>query len=176
MALEDTRPTGPLDLILRFWRGETIVIRSPLPPTHVLSALADQVDPMFTLIGKRPASGHVGARGGWLRKRIRYRNSFQTILRFKVEAGGAGSRITCHIAAPWFARIFMVLWFLGVILIGGGGGLSAVQARDATAILVPSVMLAGGGLLIGFSRWLARDEAAWLLDLMLRASQGQVAR
>lgn len=176
MALEDNRPAGPLDLIFRAWWGEKVVVRSPLPPTHVLSAVADGIDPMFTFGGQRPAIGHVGVHGGWLRKRINYRNSFQTILRFKVEAAGTGSRIICHIAAPWFGRIFMVVWMAGVLLIGVGGGLSALLAGDARAILVPSVMLAGGGLLIGFSRWLARDEAAWLLDLMLQASQGQVAR
>jgi len=176
MALEDAPPTGPLSLFLGFWRDETVVIRSPLAPTEALTALSGQVDPLFTFFGKRPARGHVGAGGGWIRRRISGRNSFQSVLRFHVEPEGAGSRIVCRIGAPWFSRGFMILWMGGIALIGGGITFSTIMSGYYVLAVIPLGMLLFGILLVVFGRWLARGEKAFLVDLVAGTVEGRVER
>lgn len=176
MALEDTPPPGPLSLFLGFWQDETVVIRSPLAPVEALTALSGEVDPLFTFFGKRPARGHVGAGGGWLRKRVNHRNSFQSVMRFDVEPEGAGSRIICRIGAPWFARGFMILWMGGITLIGGGITLSTIVSGHYVLAVVPLGMLLFGALLVVFGRWLARGDKPFLVDLVAGTVDGRVER
>ncbi len=176
MALEDAPPTGPLGLFLGFWRDETVVIRSPMRPAEALAAVSERVDPMFTLFGKRPARGHVGTRGGWLRKRIHYRNSSQTVVRFDVTGDGAGSRLTCRVGATWFSRIFMIFWAGGVATIGSGVMIAELREGRFSLALVPLFMLTFAVLLIVVSRWFARHEGTFITDLIVEAVDGRVVR
>ncbi|MBO9501396.1 hypothetical protein [Brevundimonas sp. A19_0] len=176
MALEDARPQGPISLFLGFWRDETVVIRSPMRPIEALAALSEQVDPMFTLFGKRPARGHVGTRGGWLRKRIHYRNSLQTVVRFDVTGDGVGSRLTCWVGAAWFSRIFIILWAGGVAMIGSGVMAAEFREGRFSLALVPMFMLTLAVLLIVVCRWFARHEGSFLTDLIVEAVDGRVVR
>lgn len=176
MALEDAPPPGPLGLFLGFWRDDTVVIRSPLAPTEALTALSGLVDPPFTVFRKRPAAGYVGGRGGWLRKRINHKNSFQSVLRFDVEPEGAGSRVVCHIGAPWFSRGFLIFWMGGIILISGGTTLSSLSSGQYLDPAMLFGMLLFGGLLVVFGRWLARGDKPFLVDLVVRTVEGRVER
>ncbi len=176
MALEDDPPPGPLGLFLGFWQDETVVIRSPLAPAEALTALSGQVDPLFTLFGKRPARGHVGAGGGWIRRRISGRNSAQSVLRFEVEPEGSGSRIACHIGASWFSRGFLIFWMGGIILSSGRATLSSLSSGQYLVPAVLSGMLLFGGLLVVFGRWLARGDKPFLVDLVVGTVDGRVER
>ena len=76
-------------------RGDvsTVELMLPLPPDECVARLRIAVDPggVFFGFGSKPVIGRVFRRWVCLRKRIGYRNSFQTFLIGRVEPHGEGS-------------------------------------------------------------------------------------
>ena len=74
-------------------------------------------------------------------------------------------------------KIFLCIWFGGVILIGGMAFLTAIRQllfgvggvqNPALAIAVLPVMLAVGYGFVRLGRYIARDEARFLTDFLIR--------
>ena len=91
---------------------------------------------------------------------------------------GTGTVISGEFAVHPFVRVFMRIWFGGVILIGGTVFVSAVGAilfgaasqGDAwVGVLVPPGMAVFGFFLIRAGRYLARNEARFITDFLINA-------
>ena len=77
-----------------------------------------------------------------------------------------------------FVRVFMCIWFGGVILIGGTGfvvtvgtiffGSSSQHQNSWMGVVIPPVMLVFGFGLVRFGHYLARDETRFLTDFLLQ--------
>jgi hypothetical protein len=103
-----------------------------------------------------------------LRKRISYRNSFQTFLIGSLEGRDGATVFRGRAGMHPLVIGFMAVWFGLLALIGGAafvatvGGLIAGQSQPLGAI-IPLLMAAFGVGLVWFGRWLARGEEAFLV-------------
>src|SRR5258708_27002427 len=76
--------------------GTRLVLRSPLPVEGCLQRLRSEVDEGWSsAFGGHAVGGRIGAASLRLRKRIRYRNSFQTGLSAKLAEADGGTSLDC---------------------------------------------------------------------------------
>jgi hypothetical protein len=153
---------------------------SPLAPSACASRIRAEIDvekfvSLSALFGSKPVVGRVTDSTLRLRKRIWYRNSFQTYLTATMRPEGSGTRICGEFAMHGFARAFMAVWFGLVLLIGGGSFIFALisglrdtsQLQSALSVfLFGAPMLVFGTLLVWFGRYLARDEARFMTEFL----------
>ena len=165
-----------------------IELYSPLPPAECVSRLTSACDadsslrtPLEAFLGScgfKPVLGRVTDTSLRLRKRIDYRNSFQTRLTAAIRPEGAGTVISGSFSMHPFVRVFTIIWFAGVILIGGsmfavalGSFISHASHRPDNAWLGlagPPLMLAFGYGLFRLGRYLARREASFITDFLIQ--------
>jgi len=146
---------NPVLALLARRQDVLVTLRSP---QDCADRLRQTIDGNFAILGSRPVIGSVHGTTATLRKRIGYRNSFQTAVRLSLEAGPRGTEITCRSGMSLFTTVFMLFWFgfLGVFL-----GIGTTLAEPTTKILfglAPIGMAAFGVALVLFGRYLARDE------------------
>lgn len=152
------------------------VVQSPLRPGECAERLRAGIDGDFMLFGGKPVIGSVGESSARLRKRIWYRNSFQSVMRVTFVDRGTGTEITCRSGMSIFTTVFMVVWFGAVGLFGlaflgsifdhaGGGG--------APAALFPLGMIAFGVALVLIGRFIARNEHADLLAFVTHVTDAK---
>ena len=150
-------------------------LRSPLPLETCLQRLRNDIDQGWTAsFGTRAVIGRIGKDRLSLRRRISYRNSFQTLLTAKlVEAGGA-TTLDCRFSMHPFVITVMAAWLGGVCFALASLGLSLM--RDASALgdmpllvlAMPAGMLAFGLGLLWLGLFLARHERQFLTDFLAR--------
>src|SRR5262245_4778015 len=142
-----------------------------------LSAAIDGGSLLRSAFGSKPVIGHASESALQLRKRIGYRNSFQTVLRASLQPDGQGTRISGKAGMHPVVPVFLLLW-LGVVGVFGivlaVGALSGSMKVDGpalsngwVAVAMPAVMFAFGLVLLWFGRRLARDEARFLTDFLI---------
>ena len=164
--------------------SERVELFTPLPPPECARRLSSAIDDdgwlwlisLRGLVGSKPVIGHVTETWLRLRKRIGYRNSFQTILSASLRPEGGGTLIHGTAGVHVVVRAFMFVWFGGVMLGGGAiflGTLAALlfgsgpRPPNAWAgIVMPWVMLGFGIGLVAGCRYLARDETRFLTDFL----------
>jgi hypothetical protein len=119
--------------------------------------------------------GQVTASTLRLRKRIRYNNSFQTRLTATMEPAGRGTLIRGKFALHPFTRVFLPIWFGGVLffcaiaivaLVSHPGGSPQGNGNGWMFLLIPLGMLVFGLALVRFGRFLARDEQRFLTEFL----------
>ena len=139
---------------------------SPLPREECVRRLKEKVR-LFWGGAKDAPRGRVSDRGATLRMPIWYRNSFQTILRLSLSDNPAGGTdLTCRFGINRFVLVFLGFWFAGV---AGFGILAVAQtpfSGETVAVsmpLAPLFMIVFGSGLVGFGRYIARNEKAELL-------------
>jgi hypothetical protein len=146
---------------------------SPLSREECVSTLKMKTDAAWG----GTVAGSVNETSFRLRKRIYYRNSFQYSLSGKLIDDNGQTRLHGRVGLHPFVRAFLAIWF-GVVLIGCGwmavrmaGAISrgTAAANLSPADAVPFLMLAGGAALVGFGKYLARDEPAFLIDFLRRS-------
>lgn len=163
-------------LLLAPWRTERGAIRTRLSTAQCRERLAGAVDPWWKFFGDRPVLGWTGGAGGTLRKRIGYNNSWQTVLRYRLESSGAGTRIEYTAGMSRYARVFSLVWLGMVTLFGVFGTAAAFRTSTPGAwmfVIVPLLMATFMVALTAFCRWLARDELARLIDVLSGAVEGE---
>ncbi len=131
------------------------------------------MDNPFTIFGGRPVIGRIAGTKLRARKRIWYRNSFQTQLTADLAEQAGQTTIRCRFSMHPLVTAFMAVWFGGVVLTGSGTlvmSLVALAYAQSGAppgtwlgILIPTVMLVFAVGLLRFGRYLARDEQQFLL-------------
>jgi hypothetical protein len=158
-----------------------IVLHTQLPPGAAADAVRRSIDEDYLtplslsgFQGGRPVLGEVGVDSFRLRKRIYYRNGFarQFFGRFEPESGGP--RIKGHFTAPLYPRIFMAVWFTGVISIGTIMFVGTVRDllrrgrpfdnNPWMGLVIPPALLLFGIGLLWFGRWLSRSGERSILE------------
>jgi hypothetical protein len=100
-----------------------------------------------------------------------------------VSPSGSGTRISGHFGMHRWVRIFMTFWF-GFLLVVGGSAFTVSVGRIFSAgelpvggaligFIVPPGMICFGIGLVLFGRYLARDEAAFLTDFLIRTLEAR---
>jgi len=165
---------------LELFTDRTATLRSPLAPDAVAERLSAITDGFFTFFGSKPLIGSVTPRSAWVRRRINYRNSFQIVLSAQFEPAGSGTTIRCRFGPMALVRVFMIVWFSAVLLIGAGFGYSALTGKLGPDIplllgLFPLGFLFFGILLAGVGRWAARNDESFLVQTLCAAADATVA-
>ena len=152
-------------------------LRTSLSPGSCRERLRAQVGSIWNpfAVWGHPLRGRVTERGFWVRKTILYRNSFQTEAHGRWFAEGNGTRIEVQLGVSRFVPAFLALW-ISILLVawlalavspGGSGG--ATRPEDVwVAHWLPPLMILFGIALLGFGRWLARNESRDLIEFLSR--------
>lgn len=167
-----------------------LALVSPHSPAECAARLAPLIDHEGTvglalkgMFGSKPVIGEATASSLRLRKRLGYRNSFQTHLTATLQPTGTGTLITGEFGMHPLVKGFMTVG-LGVLAIAAVpfaiySGVSFLRSPgdDATkhlfGVLVPVAMLAFGFGLVRFGRYLARNEARFLTDFLIQALEAR---
>jgi hypothetical protein len=100
------------------------------------------------------------------------RNSFKPFFTGHFETRDGRTVLTGHFAMLMAARIFMVVWLAMATLFTVAflaGGLRSANATSAWSPVIAVLIPAGGIGLIVLGKWFARNDVAWLSDVMTRA-------
>jgi hypothetical protein len=133
--------------------------------------------------GSKPILGRVGKNTFRLRKRRFYRNSFAPFFYGQVSPFNSGSLIEGHFGMHPFVKVFMGIWFSGVILIGGSISLRTVieiirngyggKENQWLGVGIFPIMLTFGVLLIASGKWLGKSEEANILKFLQETLQAE---
>jgi hypothetical protein len=162
------------------WAAEHRTLETRLSPDACRDRLTPLVGSAFSVFSASstcPVRGSVHGDGFSITKTIQYRNSFQTQASGTYEQRTTGTRIRVRLGFPVVVAAFFTFWMLGV---GAFFALSllallanlprsltlATLASSAPIVLVLGGMLAFGVVLQAFGRWVARDEAEFLLRFL----------
>jgi len=169
--------------------GGHVEIFSPLPPAECAVRLASAIDTERSVIfssaalfGSKLVIGQASESSLRLRKRIRYRNSFQSFLFATMRPQQGGTLISGTFAMHPMVRTFIFVWFGFIAVIGGGVALATVRgtlsssdgnSHSLLGIIIPLAMLCFGFVLIRFGRYLARNEARFPTDFLVQTLDGR---
>ena len=166
-----------------------VSLLSPYPLAECVALLHAAIDAErifanpFAGSDTKPVIGRISSPFIYLHKRIAYRNSFQTYLTAKLTPQAGGTAIIGEMGSEPITRAFMIAANGFVILIGAAMTFAAVllpiatgarQQQDAwIAVAAPACMVAFNFGLYRFCRYLARDEARFLKDFLIKTLDGQ---
>ncbi len=158
--------------------SERLDLLSPYPPLECAARLTAAIDldrflSLSAAFGSKPIIGKVDESSLQLRKRIGYRNSFQTHFTGTMRAEGRGARIMGTFGPHPATRIFLffALGFVGLFEIVTLASLfyEGFSNRDsAFLILVPLGLMGMMYAIFRFGRFLARHEAQFIADFLRR--------
>lgn len=139
--------------------------------------LKESVDTsFFPYFSSKQVAGRVSNDSISIRKRIHYRNSFQTVLRALLKPSGNSTKLFVNIGLHPFVKTFIFIWFGFLILIGGFIFIISLSslAKNTSAdigtimgILIPFGMAVFGIALLKYCKYLARDEPAFLKAFLI---------
>ena len=176
----------------QLYRNEKLVFHSPLSIGAASEALRLSIDEEHLMIfsptgfgGWRPVLGEVGNDSFRLRKRIGYRNDFARQFYGKFIPESGGTRVEGYFAIRPFPRIFMTIWFAGIISIGGiifaetvkdliKGGHPFENNPLIGLIAPPALLLFGVGLLC-FCSWLSSSGERFILEHLKTTLSARIA-
>jgi len=154
-----------------------LIFHSPHPVEECYRRLKESVDTsFFPYFSSKQVAGSVSKSSVSLRKRISYRNSFQTVLRASLKPSAVGTEIISTIGLHPHVKIFMFIWFGGLTIIGGTifvvalsfvfGESAHISIGAVMGMLIPPGMAVFGIGLLKFGKYLARDESILLIDFI----------
>lgn len=168
-----------MDLI----RRQQVQFFSPHSPADCVSRLRAAVnsEAFFDLsswFGTMPVSGRVSESSLRLRKRIWYRNDFQSFLYATMQPETGGTVIFGKVGLHPFTTVFICIW-LGVAVLMCGTVLTpsirsffahpdAVHQETWVGCVVPIIMPVFGIGLVWFGRFLARNEDRFLTEFLVQ--------
>ena len=164
-----------------------IEVFSPYSPDECASRVTAAIDDetLFWLrgwFGSKPVIGRVSGLTLKLHKRIRYRNSFQRFFTATMRPHDGGTIISGTFGMHPFVRIFMLIWFGGLITVGTGLVASVINGSFRSSsgpngnflgAAIPLGMLIFGIGLVRFGLFLARNEARFITDFLIQTLNGE---
>ena len=157
--------------------GRTATLQTRLDAEAIAANLAAGMDSTFTMFGHMPVVGDVNLSRATVRKRIHYRNSFQTVVEAIYEPQGAGTLIRCKSRLHVLTLVVLGFWALGFVMISGNFVAAALAGRvegGAWWILMPIAFAAFVFLMIWIGRWFARQEFDYLVVYIAEKTHAQV--
>ena len=158
--------------------SESFELISPLERAEFTRRLQAATAPGSMIFSSMPVIGYVGESSLRLRKRISYRSTFRGWLFATLIDEDGHTRLHCRSGMHPFARVFMVIWFSGVLLIGGAMFIITIWTWLAGKVPLPTnawlgvavlpLMLGFGIGLMWFGQFIARKEEQFLIDFLRR--------
>jgi hypothetical protein len=145
---------------------------SPLSRQDCVLRLKSKADPAWS----DAVTGSVGESSFRLSRRIAYRNSFQPCVSGTLIDDNGQTRLHCRIGLHPLVRAFCIVWF-GVVsiacvaIIAAAAGMLTQHTAPAKlwpGAAVPFLMLTGGAALVGFGKFIGRDDADFLKVVLRR--------
>jgi hypothetical protein len=150
-------------------------LATPLSRREIVERLRETVGTAW-LSGDEPVRGRVSEHSFSLRKRIGYRNSFQTNLRGRYVEEANGTRIKCYAGMHPFVVAFMTVWF-ALVLTASAAIATQVANGDLNGSPVVIIgMLIFGIVLVGAGRYAARNELTALTAFLEETIDARPAR
>ena len=112
----------------RAWR-----LTTRLGPAECVDLLRSAIDGEFAFSGSKSVMGRVGSQAATLRKRVLYRNPFQTVVSVEIEPRGEITSLACRARMSRTTCIFVGLWGGAVFLIS-----AAVVGLLLTGVATPT--------------------------------------
>jgi hypothetical protein len=146
---------------------------SPMPRAEVVRRMGAAIDPMFSPFGGKKAQGYVKDDHAVVRRRIYYRNSFQTMAKLKFHDQGGHTRIDAQYGMA--VAILMVATVVAIAVVAGAVGFvlarGPMPAGDENMmmlpfLLFPVVFAIGFTLTLLFVRSAARKDKAFLNEFI----------
>jgi hypothetical protein len=169
------------NLQLQTFRSNRLELSSPYSPNECAARLAAAIDaePRWfsswsAMFGSKPVIGTVSGDSLCLRKRIGYRNSFQSSLTATMRPGQGGTVISGEMGMDPLVLAFLFIWFGLVILIGGSVFLATVgdilsgHRNSIAGAAIPVGMAGAGFAMVQLGRFLARGEARFLTEFLIQ--------
>jgi hypothetical protein len=131
----------------------------------------------FGVLGQQAAAGPVSESRVRLQRVIPIvGNSFKPFFIGRFEARGDGVYLTARFTMIGFVKAFMTLWLGGVLAIGMAFAVTMINTRggDWLPALGGLGMFGAGVALVGFGKWLARNDVAWLSNIIRTALRAPV--
>ena len=100
-----------------------------------------------------------------------FRNSFKPFLIGQFVKRGEQVFLVGRLTMHGFVKVFMTVWFGFLVVFGLAAPFAQTPSRSASFAFVfaPIAMCGFGVGLVWFGKWLARNDAAWLADVVKRA-------
>ena len=164
--------------------SETIDLLSPYRPDECARRLRMVTDPRRKFRGNSPLIGTITDAVLKLRRRLAYRNWFQTFMFATMEREGDGARLRIRFGMHPGAVLFLIVWFTSVII---GLGIGLVVALDLFGIdhgvkgplwpaaIVPVLMAAFALVWLKMSRSLALEDELFMIELLRFSLDAEVA-
>ena len=127
----------------------------------------------FAAIGEAAAVGKVSPDSVRLQRVTpMVRNSFKPFYVGRFESRDGATLLTGRFGMSLFTKIFMTFWLGMVALFGVGflvGSLNATASYPRQIVIAPFLMLVAGIGLVALGKWFARNDVAWLTEVIGRA-------
>jgi hypothetical protein len=169
--------TSPFIEEVPWWRRllfERKKFVSPLPRAEVARRMGAAMDPLFSPFGSHKAQGYVKEDHAVVRRRIYYRNSFQTMAKLKFHDEGGQTRIEAQYGMA--LAVLMIATVVAIAVVAGAVGFFLARGpmpgpadEPVTMLpflLFPIVFLIGFALTLLFVRSAARKDKAFLDDFI----------
>jgi hypothetical protein len=100
-----------------------------------------------------------------------FRNSFKPFLVGQFVKRGEHVFLVGRFTMDGFVKVFMTVWFGFLVVFGVAAPFAQTASRSGSFAFVfaPIIMCGFGVGLVWFGKWLARNDAAWLADVVKRA-------
>ena len=140
-------------------------IHSPLPKDECVRRLRQALDPDRLASLDQPVTGMTNGDWGRARKRIAYRNSFQTVVYFKVVEARGGTDFHGWSGLGLSNYVFFAVWV---------GLPSLLFGRSWSGLLVIAGMVVAAVLLTALGRVLASGESDFIERFVTKLIEGTV--
>ncbi|MEN3976971.1 hypothetical protein [Emcibacter sp. SYSU 3D8] len=155
--------------------SETVDLLSPYRPEECARRLRTVTDPGRRFRGNNPLVGMIADGALRVRRRLAYRNWFQTYMFGVMERTGDGTLLHCRFGLHPAALIFLIVWF-SFVIIGVGVGLAValdlfgvnqgIKGPLWPAAIVPIIMAVFALVWLKLSRRLAEEDELFMIELM----------
>ena len=170
-------------------KSTSVNLVSPYPQTECVSRLQAAINMERVMLnpfaesGTKPVIGRISSPFIYLRKRIGYRNSLQTLLTAKMSPRAWGTAIAGETSTDPIVGAWMIAVTFVWVLMGGamvidvvGSALSAKGTQIQNGWIAVAALIFMPGLsyaFLRFGQYLARDEARFLKDFLQRTLDAQ---
>jgi hypothetical protein len=156
----------------------SVTLESALSRTACVERLNAAADQPWSFSKTHEARGRAKADSLWLMKNIDYRNSWQTVLRARLEDQGGGTRIECRFGINRFVLALTVLWFgfaLLFALTALATWIEGAHEHLGWQIALGSIFFPlPAAAIVAVGRWFARNDKRFLIDFICHEIDARV--
>ncbi len=153
------------------------ILHSPHSLEECNKRLTESVGSSFcSFLSSKKVVGRITKKTISIRKKIRYKNSFQTVLRASIETSGEGTKLVVSCGLDPFVKIFLLVWLSGAVVIGGAIFIitlsslfinkSPIDIGTIMGIIFPPGIVFFGVALLFFGKHLSTGDLNFLIEFL----------